>query len=156
MWLWRLWHQSLLTCLSVMLTPNLTSYLWPRCQRVSPFSHSLLRIFISISSCYDSIWAGVFCVNRSVGYLMQDLTVNLVSVYPKDDMGTKNTGKKKPNPSIMPSEMVELWHPIGTKSATRETRQNWRLETTVCHSRWMSPLSTKIGFRSSVDKTENA
>lgn len=54
---------------------------------------------------------------------MQDLTVNLVSVYPKDDTGTKNIGgKKKKAPSIMPSEMVELWYPIGRKSSTHRNQ----------------------------------
>lgn len=41
--------------------------------------------------------AHFFCVNSSVGYLMQGLTVDLVSIYSKEDSGSKTHGEKIPN-----------------------------------------------------------
>jgi len=47
---------------------------------------------------------------------MQDLTVNLVFIYPKEYMGTKNTGRG--GSSSTSSVMVEQRYAMGTKSAT--------------------------------------
>lgn len=41
--------------------------------------------------------AHFFCVNSSVGYFMQGLTVDLVFIYPKEDSGSKTHGEKIPS-----------------------------------------------------------
>lgn len=76
---------------SVPLTPALSSWLWLGCQRFHHF-HSHYSPVIP-RSWYNTAWP-VFSVNSSVGYLMQGLTADLVSIYPKDDSGTKIQGGK--------------------------------------------------------------
>lgn len=73
--------------------------------QMSPFSQSLLTIYYQELVQY--CMAHFFCVNSSVGYLMQDLTVDLISTYPKDDSGSKIQGGKDPKSH----ELVDLEYP---------------------------------------------
>lgn len=153
MWLWRRWRQSLLR--SQWRSP-LT---WPvdSGPGVREFHHFHIHhsSFSFISVVATSIWPSFSCVNSSVGYLMQDLTVNFISIYAKVYMGTKNTGGRgRPKyytswdggTAVSPKHKeCNLQKPDRTEGMKR-----------VHGSGWISPLSTKIHFKSSVAKRENA
>lgn len=115
MWLWRWWHQSLLRSQWRSPLP------WPvdSGPGVRQFHHFHIHhsSFSFISVVATSIWPSFSCVNSSVGYLMQDLTVNFIYIYANVYMGTKNMGGGEAQSTILP-EMVELQYPLSTKSAT--------------------------------------
>lgn len=68
----------------------------PGVSEISPFALSLLTIYYQELVQYCR--AHLFCVDSSIGHLMQDLTVDLISIYPKGDSGAKTQKKKISNP----------------------------------------------------------
>lgn len=135
---------------SVPLTPALSSWLWLGCQRFHHF-HSHYSPVIP-RSWYNTAWP-VFSVNSSVGYLMQGLTADLVSIYPKDDSGTKIQGGKHPksndldleyprhrecspqNPKDLKAWNSSSWQQMNVTPVNKNTRQKF-----YCCSRKCKPL----------------
>lgn len=149
MWLWRPWHQSLLTSVGA-INPCPEQLTLAGVSEVSPFPQSLLTIYYQESVQY--YMAHFFCVNSSVGYFMQGLTVDLVFIYPKEDSGSKTHGEK------IPSAMSwRIWSiPQTQRVQPAESQTFWRHGTRVHDSRWMSLLSTKMHLQSSVATAKNA
>lgn len=93
------------------------------------------------------------CVNTSVGYLMQDLTVDLISIYPKDDSGTKIQRGKDPKSH----ELVALENPRHRECSPQNPKRSegMELEPFIWPQMNVTP-STKMHLKSSVATAEIA